>query len=165
MPARSKSFLEAADRVVVGGEYPAIDGGVAVAAEGIENEEVCRLVWGEGVPPERTVWLGFSQGACLVTEWVARHPARWGGLVALTGGHIGPPGPIRSIAGAFEGMPAYFGVAIGDEWVPLERVQESASMFARAGAHVHLEIFPSDRHEIRPDETAAAGRIIGALGA
>lgn len=113
-----------------------------------------------GIPPERTVWLGFSQGACLVTEWVARHPARWGGLVAFTGGYIGPRGDTRTIDGSLDGMPAYFGVGSHDEWVPLDRVQESAAAYIAAGAQVSLEVFPGRPHEISGREIEAAQRIV-----
>lgn len=114
------------------------------------------------VPPERTVWLGFSQGACVATEWVSRHPMRWGGLISFTGGRIGAPEEVRPLEGAFEGMPAYFGVASHDGWVPVERVQDSAAQFVAAGAQVTLEVFAGDGHEIRGPEIEAARRIISA---
>ncbi|HSJ88919.1 MAG TPA: hypothetical protein VK909_17025, partial [Anaerolineales bacterium] len=33
---------------------------------------------------------GFSQGACLATEYVVRNPRRYGGLLVFSGGYIGP---------------------------------------------------------------------------
>jgi phospholipase/carboxylesterase len=34
----------------------------------------------------RIAFYGFSQGACLATEFVARHAQRYAGLLAFTGG-------------------------------------------------------------------------------
>ncbi len=113
-----------------------------------------------GVEPKNTIWLGFSQGACLVTEWMARHPCRWGGLAALTGARIGKRGSIANINGTFNYMPAYFGIGAHDEWVPYERAQESAEQYESAGATVEMEIFEDSLHEIRRREILAIRRVI-----
>src|SRR5208283_1420320 len=55
-------------------------------------EEVVGRAVEAGIPRERIALLGFSQGACLATEFVARNATRYGALVAFTGGLIGPPG-------------------------------------------------------------------------
>ncbi len=39
-----------------------------------------------GLPPERIALAGFSQGACLASEFAARNARRYGGLVILSGG-------------------------------------------------------------------------------
>lgn len=122
--------------------------------------DVYRQLEQNGVPPERTVWLGFSQGACLVLEWVARHPARWGGVVAYTGGLIGPPDLERTIDGSLADVPAYFGVGSHDEWVPADRVEFSAARYRAAGAEVSMEVFPGRPHEVCDAEIAAGRRII-----
>ena len=116
-----------------------------------------------GITDERIVWLGFSQGACLVSEWVARHPSRWGGLVAFTGGYIGEPGLPRSIDGDLAGTPAYFGVGDHDDWVPLERVRETVALYEAAGADVQLDVFPGRPHEVGAPEIEVAQRIIRAV--
>ena len=53
-----------------------------------------------GIPPERIILLGFSQGACLAQEYAARNPQRYGGLVGLSGGLIGPIGMEFSYPGS-----------------------------------------------------------------
>lgn len=102
--------------------------------------------------PATVLWCGFSQGACLVTEHLARHPtrdgARRGGLAALTGGMIGPSDSPLVVHGSFDGMPAYFGVGDPDDWVPTWRVHESAEAYRAAGADVSVEVFPGRPHEI-----------------
>jgi phospholipase/carboxylesterase len=113
-----------------------------------------------GVPTTKTIWLGFSQGACLVTEWMARHPCKWGGLVSLTGARIGPPGIVTTIEGDYGRMPAYFGIGLRDEWVPHKRSRETAAQFRSAGATVEMEVFDDSRHEIRSREILAIRRIV-----
>ena len=103
---------------------------------------------GEGLTPERIVWCGFSQGACVVSQFVSGDPQRWGGLLALTGGLIGPPGTDWTIAGSFDGMPAYFSTSEADPFVPEERVRDSAARFAAAGALVTVELHLGREHEI-----------------
>ena len=98
-----------------------------------------------------------------VSEWVARHPSRWGGLVAFTGGYIGEPGLPRSIDADLAGMPAYFGVGDHDDWVPLERVRETVALYEAAGANVRLDIFPGRPHEVSAPEIEVAQRIIRAV--
>lgn len=118
-----------------------------------------------GVPPERVVWAGFSQGACVACEHVARNPGRRGGLLVLTGGRAGPPGTDLSIGGGLDGMPVYFGVGDADDWVPVSRVIETADAFASAGAEVGVDIFTGRDHEISDDEIRKSAAIIGAAAA
>lgn len=116
-------------------------------------------------PSTPIVWAGFSQGACLVTEWVARHPRRWGALLSLTGGRIGGPGTDLSIAAGdgFEGLPAYFGVGDADEWVPVERVKATVEAYRAAGAEVTLDVMVGRPHEISSRELDRARAVLHAV--
>ena len=60
-------------------------------------ERVMAQVEEAGIPTERTVIAGFSQGACLTLEFAARHVRRYGGVIAFTGGIIGPEGTPRNV--------------------------------------------------------------------
>ena len=118
-----------------------------------------------GTADESIVWAGFSQGACLVTEWTARNARRWGGLVALTGGLIGPPGTAWCIPPAFGGMPAYFGVSARDVWVPVWRVEETVAAFVAARADVEFDTFPDAEHVIRASEVARVVELLNRVRA
>src|SRR5208283_5366945 len=61
------------------------------------------------IPMHEIALVGFSQGACLATEFVARNGARYGGLVAFTGGLIGPPETKFSYTGKLSGTPCFLG--------------------------------------------------------
>lgn len=114
----------------------------------------------QGIPPERIVIMGFSQGACLSLEFAARHARKYAGVVALSGGLVGPPGTPRNYQGAFDGMPVFLGCSDIDAHIPLERVEESADVFSRMGAAVDERIYPGMGHTINADELAAVNDLL-----
>lgn len=115
---------------------------------------------GAGVPPARIVLLGFSQGACLSGEFVARHPQRWGGLVMFSGGLIGPPGTTWETPGTLDGTPVFLGCSDVDAHIPLQRVEQSAEVLTRLGGEVTLRIYPGMGHTVNRDEIDHARRVI-----
>ncbi len=108
-----------------------------------------------GVGRERIVLAGFSQGACLAAEFAARNAGRRGGVVALSGGLIGPDGTLRDYEGDFGGTPVFLGCADVDPHIPLARVQETAAVFERMGARVDVRIYAGLGHAVNEDEIAA----------
>lgn len=125
---------------------PGLTSGLAKIEEAVEE------LGAEGIPPERIVLLGFSQGACLATEFAARHARRWGAVVALTGGLIGPQGAVRDDSGALEGTPIFLGCSDRDPHVPLWRVDESEQVLTSLGAEVEKRIYPGMAHTVVVDE-------------
>lgn len=119
-------------------------------------------VWLEecGRPPGEVMWCGFSQGASLVTTYVARRGLRCGGLVAFTGGLIGPPGSRFHIEGDLTGMPVYMSASAADDWLPVDRAVETASVFRAAGAQVRLDVFQDRGHEISDAEIDVARQLM-----
>src|SRR5438876_3382599 len=89
-----------------------------------------------GIPSERTILLGFSQGACLSLEFVARNARRYGGVVGLSGGLIGPDGTPRNYAGWLEGTPIFLGCSDVDFHIPKARVHHTAEVLRRLGGNV-----------------------------
>ena len=113
-----------------------------------------------GIPSERIAVLGFSQGACLTSEFVARHPRRYGAVMALTGGLIGPPGTPRDYAGSLDGTPMFLGTSDPDPHVPFERVEETAAVLTRMGARVETRRYPGMPHTINQEELDACRTLI-----
>ena len=116
-----------------------------------------------GIPAERIVLAGFSQGACLASEFVARHARRYGGLLAFSGGLIGPPGTPRDYDGSLTGTPVFLGCSDVDFHIPLERVEETAVTLTNLGANVNKQIYPNMGHTIVQDEIDQANRIVQAV--
>ena len=116
-----------------------------------------------GIRRDRVVIAGFSQGACLATEFVATYPAQYGRLIAFTGGLIGPPGSVgrngRHSRHELDSMPALLSSGDPDPHVPWERVEESASILGAMGAAVTLRRFPGRPHMITADELDHARRL------
>jgi predicted esterase len=124
---------------------------------------VRKLVTG-GVPKSRIFLLGFSQGACLASEFAVRHADRFGGVIVFSGGLIGPPGTVWNYEGAFDGTPVFLGCSDTDPHIPRGRVEESAAVFTRMGARVTTRLYPGMGHLVCDDEIAAAQEILDAAG-
>lgn len=123
------------------------------------DETVARAV-DAGIPHERVVLLGFSQGACLASEYVARNATRFGGLVAFSGGLIGPEGTARDYDGDLDGTPVYLGCDASDPHIPKERVNETRDVLTDLGGDVTEQIFEGMGHTIVPEELEAAGDVL-----
>jgi len=108
-----------------------------------------------GIPPERVILAGFSQGACLTLEYAARQPKRYGALIGYSGGRIGPPGVTWPEHGSLDGTPVLLGCSDVDPHIPVSRVHETADSLARLGAVVDTRIYPGMGHTINEDELNA----------
>jgi predicted esterase len=117
----------------------------------------------ETIPAERVILLGFSQGACLTLEFAARHARRYGGVVGLSGGLIGPDGTPRDYAGDFEGTPAFLGCSDVDPHVRKDRVLEAAGVFTRIGAQVTVRLYPGMGHTVNQDEIESVRAMVEAI--
>jgi len=125
--------------------------------------EVLARVAAAGVPPERTALLGFSQGACLTTEYVARNAGRYGAVAGLSGGLIGPAGTPRDYPGSLSGTPVFLGCSDVDFHIPKERVLETGDVLERLGAKVDLRLYPNMGHEVNEDELEAVRALFSSL--
>jgi predicted esterase len=116
-----------------------------------------------GVPAERIMLLGFSQGACLALEYAARHAQRFGGIVGLSGGLIGPEVIPQRYAGSFDGTPVFLGCSDVDFHIPLARVHESARVLRQLGSDVTERIYPGLDHAINQDEIDYVSELMQAV--
>ena len=111
-----------------------------------------RWIEGQGIAAEKIILLGFSQGACLATEFVARNARRYGGIASLSGGLIGPDGTPRDYPGSLEGTPVFLGCSDVDFHIPKERVLETARVLEELGGEVTARLYPNMDHTINRDE-------------
>ncbi len=105
-----------------------------------------------GLPPERVMLLGFSQGACLTLEFSARNARRHGGIVGLSGALIGPDDAPRDYKGSLEATPVFLGCSDVDFHVPKERVDQTAEVLRRLGGEVTKRLYPNMDHSVNLDE-------------
>jgi predicted esterase len=125
---------------------PGISSGIATIAGLLDQ------LAGAGIPAERTMLLGFSQGACLALEFAARNARRYSGLVGLSGGLIGPDGTPRDYPGSLDGTPVFLGCSDVDFHIPKERVHHSADVLRALGGDVTARLYPDMGHTVNQDE-------------
>jgi predicted esterase len=113
-----------------------------------------------GIPTERVVLLGFSQGACLSLEYAARNTRRYGGVVALSGGLIGDAITRADYAGSLAGTPAFLGCSDMDPFIPVARVQESSAIMRQLECEVTERIYRGAGHTVVSDEIEAVQRLL-----
>lgn len=113
-----------------------------------------------GVDPLDIYWLGFSQGACLVLEFVATQGNVYGGAFGLSGGLIGDRIEPERYTTKLHGMPIVLGCSDIDSHIPLERVQESDRIFKELGADVRTTIYPGMGHQINDDEIRQINEVL-----
>ncbi|AFO55534.1 MULTISPECIES: alpha/beta hydrolase [unclassified Natrinema] len=116
----------------------------------------------DGIPTDRVMLLGFSQGGCLASEYVARNPRRYGGLAALSGGLIGAQLD-DAYPGALEGTPVFLGCSDDDPHIPEQRIHDTAAVLKAMNADVTARLYEGLGHGINEDELAAVTDLIAAL--
>lgn len=115
------------------------------------QDVLTRLV-DEGMNPKQIILLGFSQGACLASEFVARHPQKLGGLVAFSGGLVGPEVNFNDYEGTIQQTPVFLGCSNVDPHIPKERVDETEAVFKKLGGDVTKRIYKGMGHTVNDDE-------------
>jgi predicted esterase len=118
-----------------------------------------------GIPADRIILAGFSQGACLILEYAARHPARFGGIAALAGAMVGDPRERPAYAGSLAGTPVLLACGDADEHIPESYVRDSAAVMTGLGAAVDLRIYPGLGHSIAGDQLDALRDMLDAVRA
>ena len=105
-----------------------------------------------GIPPERIILLGFSQGACLTLEFAARNAQRFGGVVGLSGALIGPENTPRDYEGSLAGTPVFLGCSDVDFHVSKECVDQAADVMRKLGGEVTERLYPNMDHTVNQNE-------------
>jgi len=114
----------------------------------------------KGISSENIYFMGFSQGACLVLEYVTRNATKYGGVAAFTGGLIGDKIYSENYKGDFSGTPVFIGTGNPDTHVPVERVYETANILKNMNAFVTEKVYNRMGHTINEDEIQNANDLV-----
>ena len=114
----------------------------------------------KGIASENIYFLGFSQGACLTLEFVARNAEKYGGVVAFTGGLIGDTIHTKNYTGDFNKTPIFIGSSNPDPHVPVERVYETAKVLKNMNAIVTQKLYNDMGHTISQNEIDMANKLV-----
>ena len=136
---------------------PGRSSGLQAVADAVAEAEAA------DIPAEKIVILGFSQGACLASEFVVRNPRRYGGLVALSGGLIGESIDPDDYEGDLEGTPVFFGCSDVDPHIPAERVHVSAEVFENLEGDVEKRLYEGMGHGVNDDEIEYVSALVAGL--
>ncbi|MEO5893141.1 MAG: dienelactone hydrolase family protein [Ferruginibacter sp.] len=123
------------------------------------SDTVAEIV-ASGISKEHIYFLGFSQGACLTLEFVTRNAARYGGVVAFTGGLIGDKIYKENYHGDFAGTPVLIATSNPDPHVPVERVYASSNILRDMNANVTEKVYANMGHTISADEIEKANELV-----
>lgn len=125
--------------------------------------DVMARVAAAGIPLERTLLLGFSQGGCLALEYAARNPGLYAGLIGLSGALIENGDKPREYSGSLAGTPVFLGCSDFDPHIPEGRLEQSTELLRNLGGNVTLRIYPGMGHTINSDEIASIKSMIDSL--
>lgn len=123
-------------------------------------EALVKDINAEGIASKNIYFLGFSQGACLTLEFVARNATRYGGVVAFTGGLIGEIIHPENYTGDFNNTPIFIGSSNPDPHVPVQRVHESTKILKSMNAAVTQKLYNGMGHTISQDEIDLANKLV-----
>ncbi|MDP9177825.1 MAG: alpha/beta hydrolase [Gemmatimonadota bacterium] len=126
-------------------------------------DDLLKRIVDAGISLERTMLLGFSQGACLSLEYAARHARRYGAVAGLSGGLIGPDDTPRDYPGSFDGTPIFLGCSDVDFHIPAQRVHETARVLRKMGAEVTMKLYPGMDHIVNEDEVQKVREMMAAV--
>ena len=123
-------------------------------------KELLNDIHAQHISSENIYFAGFSQGACLTLEFVARNAARYGGIAAFTGGLIGDKIYAENYEGDFMKTPIFIGSSNPDPHIPVERVHATANILKNMNADVTEKLYENMGHTISPDEIDIANKLI-----
>lgn len=136
---------------------PGRSSGLAAIAAAIDRAEAA------GIDRERIALVGFSQGACLASEFLARRPAPTGGLAALSGGLLGEQVDPDDYEGDLAGTPVFLGCSDRDPHIDADRVRATGAVFEALGADVTVRLYERMGHTINAEERDRVRSMVGAL--
>jgi len=178
-----EEMLDLADRLDIAGfrwVAPAADGGTwypyrfmdqlaANESSIAEAMEACDAAFAEmrdggRLTPAHLAVCGFSQGACIASEYVLRNPGCCSVLVMFTGGIIGHDIRRWLISGVrLDGLRVFLTGSDVDEWIPESRTRLTETVLSALGADVRMRLYPGRPHIVSREEIDEARALLESL--
>ena len=133
---------------------PALDSALKILEELVEEIEA------QDKSSRQIYFLGFSQGACLALEYVARHAKAYGGVIAFTGGLVGETLNKENYSGDFQNTPILITTGDPDPHVPLIRVEDSVKILQKLNAKIELKVYEGRVHTIQMEEIELGNELL-----
>jgi predicted esterase len=111
----------------------------------------------KGIPAEKIILAGFSQGACLSLEYALRNPKKYGGIIAFSGALISDE---TSSKDHFDNTSIFLGCSEKDPHIPRDKVDLTGEIFTSKRAEVTKKIYPGSFHGITEDELLEFSKMI-----
>lgn len=122
--------------------------------------EILNELYNKGIPSKNIYFTGFSQGACLMLEFVTRNANKYGGIAAFTGGLIGDKIYRENYKGDFQDTPIFIGTSNPDPHVPVERVYTTSNILKEMNATVTEKVYNHMGHTINQNEIEIANKVV-----
>lgn len=112
-----------------------------------------------GVPPERIVLAGFSQGGAVALYTALRYPERLAGLVALSTYLLNPDRFEAELAPANRALPVFLAHGTDDPIVPISAAEWARTHMESKGFHPDWHTYPMP-HAVHPQEVQDVGAFL-----
>ena len=127
----------------------------------IDNlSELVNDIIAKGIGTDKIYFLGFSQGSCLMLEFLLRNAKRYGGVAGFTGGVIGNKINMENYKGDFLQTPFFLGTSDPDPHIPIERFYATSNILKNYNADVTEKTYSNMGHTINQDEIEKVNAII-----
>ena len=123
----------------------------ALAIEALVQREIER-----GIPAEKIVLAGFSQGCAMVLHTGLRYPARLAGIMALSGYLPLADSVPAERSDANRQVPIFMAHGTGDPMIVMSRAEASRDALQRMGYAVQWHAYPM-QHSVHPAEIRDMG--------
>jgi phospholipase/carboxylesterase len=119
---------------------------------------------GGRLTPAHLAIVGFSQGACIASEYVLRNPGCCSVLVMFTGGLIGYDIRRWLVSGVrLDGVRVFLTGSDVDEWISESRTRLTETILSALGADVRMRLYPGRPHIVSDEEIDEARALLESL--
>lgn len=126
--------------------------GVRRSAQQLNN--LIKVEIESGIPAEKIILAGFSQGGAIILQAGLRYPKRLGGIMVLSSYVPLAETLVTEKSTANQGIPIFYAHGEQDDVIPIDFAEKSRDLLIEQGYNVEWSRYPMP-HAVIPDEIAA----------